>query len=154
MRVVIDAVPLLIRSAGVKNYLYYWIDHLRRAAGPDTIRTFPALDRLAPLRHDASIAGPWRTIKGLASLAAASYSPLPVLDWATRGADIFHATNLVRHPPRKPRLTATVHDVTALLMPELHPHANLRADRSFVELLRRADGLIAVSECSKSDTVK
>ena len=32
MRVVIDAVPLLIRSAGVKNYLYHWIEHLRRAA--------------------------------------------------------------------------------------------------------------------------
>ena len=27
---VIDAVPLLIRSAGVKNYLYHWIEHLRR----------------------------------------------------------------------------------------------------------------------------
>ena len=37
MRVVIDAVPLLIRSAGVKNYLYHWIDHLRLAAPPETI---------------------------------------------------------------------------------------------------------------------
>ena len=33
MRVVIDATPLLVRSAGVKNYLYHWILHLRRAAG-------------------------------------------------------------------------------------------------------------------------
>ncbi|HMC59983.1 MAG TPA: hypothetical protein VKJ01_12390, partial [Candidatus Solibacter sp.] len=61
MRVVIDAVPLLIRSAGVKNYLYYWIEYLRRAAGADQIRTFPALDVLGPLNHDASVAGAWRT---------------------------------------------------------------------------------------------
>ena len=33
MRVVIDATPLLVRSAGVKNYLYHWILHMRRAAG-------------------------------------------------------------------------------------------------------------------------
>ena len=30
MRVVIDATPLLVRSAGVKNYLYHWILHMRR----------------------------------------------------------------------------------------------------------------------------
>ena len=64
MRVVIDAVPLLIRSAGVKNYLYHWIDHLRLAAGapsgPETIATFPVLRDLGLLRHDGSIAGGWR----------------------------------------------------------------------------------------------
>src|SRR5262249_32137127 len=108
MRVVIDAVPLLIRSAGVKSYLYYWIEHLRRAAGRNVIRTFPSMDHLAPLRHNASIAGPWHTLTGLAALAGSNYSPLPILDWATRGADIFHATNLVRHPPQRPRLTATI----------------------------------------------
>ena len=42
MRVAIDATPLLVRSAGVKNYLYYWIEHLRRFAGDDVIRTVPA----------------------------------------------------------------------------------------------------------------
>src|ERR1035438_10200367 len=33
MRVVIDATPLLVRSAGVKNYLYHWILHRRRDGG-------------------------------------------------------------------------------------------------------------------------
>ena len=41
MNITIDATPLLVRSAGVKNYLYHWIAHLRRQAGRDTIRTFP-----------------------------------------------------------------------------------------------------------------
>src|SRR5438046_8289410 len=87
MRVVIDATPLLVRSAGVKNYLYYWISHLRRAAGADTIRTLPAMKELRSLRHDTSVAGRLGTLRGLATLALANYTPLPVLNLATRGAD-------------------------------------------------------------------
>ncbi len=151
---VIDAVPLLVRSAGVKNYLYYWIAHLRALAGADAIRTFPALASLGPLAHHRSIAGPWRTGTGLAALALSNYSPLPVLDWLTRGAAVFHATNLVRHPPRRPRLTATIYDMTCWLMPELHSAANLRADRAFSELLGRADALISISESSRNDAVR
>ena len=154
MRVVIDAVPLLIRSAGVKNYLYYWIESLRRAAGADQIRTFPVLDGLGRLHHDASVAGRWRTRLGLAELALANYSPLPVLDFLCRGADIFHASALVRKPPGRLRLTATIYDMTCFLLPELHPAANLRADQSLAALMRRADGLIAISESTKQDAVR
>src|SRR5436190_22795310 len=103
MRVVIDAAPLLVRSAGVKNYLYYWIKYLRQTAGADAIRTFPALPELGPLTHETSIAGPWRTVSGLAALALSNYSALPVLDLLIRGAGIFHASVLVRRPPRGPR---------------------------------------------------
>jgi alpha-1,3-rhamnosyl/mannosyltransferase len=84
----------------------------------------------------------------------ANYTPLPVLDWATRGADVFHCSGITRHPPRHPRLTATIHDTTCWLMPELHPAANRRADRNFEAILRRADRLIAVSACTKSDAVR
>ncbi len=154
MRVVIDAVPLLIRSAGVKNYLYYWIGHLRRLAGAGSIRTFPPLGDLGALTHEASVAGPVRTFCGLGALALSNYTPLPVLDWAARGADIFHATNLVRHPPRRPRLTSTIHDMTSWMMPELHSTATRRADRASADLLRRAHRLIAVSECTRRDAVR
>jgi glycosyltransferase involved in cell wall biosynthesis len=67
---------------------------------------------------------------------------------------VFHASTLVRHPPRRPRLTATVFDMTCWLMPELHSAANLRADRTYCDLLRRADGLIAISQSSKDDAVR
>jgi len=154
MRVVIDAVPLLIRSAGVKNYLYYWIDHLRRLAGGDSIRTFPRLGELGPLTHEASVAGAVRTFCGLGALALSNYTPLPVLDWAARGSDIFHATNMVRHPPKRPRLTSTIHDMTGWTMPEMHSAATRRADQSAAELLRRAHRLIAVSECTKRDAIR
>jgi hypothetical protein len=57
MHVLVDATPLLVRSAGVKNYLYHWIEHLRRAAAPgESIRTFPPLEAGVALRHDRSVA--------------------------------------------------------------------------------------------------
>ena len=154
MQVVIDASPLLVRSAGVKNYLYYWIEHLRGAAGADAIRTLPHLPPRNGLRHDSSIAGRIRTTRGLATLAVANYTPLPVLDLLTRGADAFHASVLVHRPPSRTRVTATIHDLTCFLLPELHPAANLRAERSFAEILRRADGLIAVSQSTRNDAVR
>src|SRR5437773_4105200 len=109
MRVMIDAAPLLIRSAGVKNYLYHWIEHLRRAAGATAIRTFPALNGFGPLDHNNSVAGRWRSGTGLAELALANYTPLPMMDFLSRHADVFHASALARRPPRRPRLTATIH---------------------------------------------
>jgi glycosyltransferase involved in cell wall biosynthesis len=154
MQIAIDAMPLLVRSAGVKNYLYHWIDHLRRQAGAGTIRTVPPLDSLGALMHNGSVAGRLRTAAGLASLALSNYTPLPVLDWLTSGADLFHASTLVVHPPRRPRLTATVYDLTCWLMPELHSAANLRAEGTFSELLKRAHRLIAISESTRNDTVR
>ena len=154
MRVIIDASPLLVRSAGVKNYLYYWILHLRRAAGRDAVRTFPRMERVRPLSHESSVAGWWKTKLGLGSLALSNHLGLPLVDWMTRGADLFHASVLVQRPPKRARLTATIHDLTGHLMPQLHSRANRDAERSFAEIARRADGLIAVSESTKNDAVR
>src|SRR5271165_5013613 len=76
MRVTIDSGPLLIRSAGIKNFLYYWIQHLRRLAGADEIATVPAMSEFGPLDHDRSIAGPARTFAGLATLALSNHARL------------------------------------------------------------------------------
>ncbi|HWD00009.1 MAG TPA: glycosyltransferase family 1 protein [Candidatus Sulfopaludibacter sp.] len=154
MQIAIDAAPLLVRSAGVKNYLYHWLTHLRRLAPEGSIRTLPPLGELGPLNHDSSMAGRLGTFAGLGALALSNYTPLPVFDWLTRRADVFHASTLVRHPPKRPRLTATVYDMTCWLLPELHSAANLRADRTYCELLRGADGLIAISQSSKDDAVR
>lgn len=155
MRVLVDAAPLLVRSAGVKNYLYHWIQHLRLAAGPgDDIRTFPALDAGLSLHHDRSVAGFWRTRLTLAALAASNYAPAPLMDWTGRHADIFHASNLTGNTPRRARLTITIHDLTSWLMPELHPAGNRRADHNLAALARRADRVIAVSECTRQDAIQ
>src|SRR5262249_11539069 len=76
----------------------------------------------------------------------------PMLEAVLAGADVFHASNQVHHAPRRARLTATIHDLTCLLMPQFHTAANLRADRNFSErILRHADGMIAVSENPRRD---
>jgi glycosyltransferase involved in cell wall biosynthesis len=154
VRILIDAVPLLVRSAGVKNYLYYWLEHLWRVAPAGTVRTLPAMRGLPPLHHDKSMAGPLKTFAGLGTLALSNYTPLPVFDWLAGKADVFHASTLVRKPPRRPKLTATIYDMTCQLLPELHSEANLQADRTYSELLRRADGMIAISQSSKDDAVR
>ena len=155
MRVCIDAVPLEVRSAGVKNYLYYWIAHLRKLAGDDTILLFPPFGNPGALDHEKSVFGGLSTFAGLGCLYAANHTPLPILDWLDGRADLFHATNQVWNPPRKPRLTATIHDMTAWLLPEVHTAGNIAADRRFGEcILKRADGLIAVSENTRSDAVR
>ena len=151
---VIDAVPLLIPSAGVKTYLYYWIDALQRAVGNETIRTWPRLERRGPLNHEGSVAGPWTTYRSLASLALSNYTSLPVSYWNAQGADIFHACNLRRATPRRTRVTATIYDMTSWLMPELHSSANVRADRGFAEVLKRTDAAIAVSQNTKDDAIR
>jgi glycosyltransferase involved in cell wall biosynthesis len=51
-------------------------------------------------------------------------------------------------------LTATIHDMTCWLMPELHTPANVIADKAFAERVKRAAGLIAVSENTKRDAVE
>jgi glycosyltransferase involved in cell wall biosynthesis len=154
MKVLIDATPLLVRSAGVKNYLFHWIAALRRAAPPETIGTFPSLAEGGTLNHEGSVMGKWQTYAGLATLALSNYTPLPVMDKLAGSADIFHASSLLRRPPRRPRLTTTLHDVTSWILPELHPAANRRADLNLAEHLRRAHRVIAVSECTRQDAIR
>ncbi len=153
MRILIDAVPLLVRSAGVKNYLFHWIAHLRLSLGGGQVRLFPFLDRLPDLDHEASIANPVGTLARQALLYALNLWPNPVAGWMGP-ADVFHATKLL-HPPRRMRLTATLHDVTCWLLPEFHQPANVAAEKRFAaRVWKPADGLIAVSESTRADAVR
>lgn len=154
MKVLIDVTPLLVRSAGVKSYLYHWIAALRQIAPAHAIHTFPRLSEERQLTHQRSVAGVLRTSTSLATLALANHTALPVLDALAGSADIFHSSSLVRRPPRRPRLTTTVHDLTSWIMPELHPDANRRADSHLAEHLRRAHGIIAVSESTRQDAIR
>ena len=60
MRILIDATPLLLRSAGVKTYTYYWIQHLWHYAGNEQILTFPPINQLSALDHEGLRQGPER----------------------------------------------------------------------------------------------
>src|SRR5580704_5136586 len=105
MRVLIDTYPLLVRSAGVKNYLYHWVEALRRTAPQGSIAALPKIGDGAELDHDRSMAGIFATATGLATLALSNHLRLPILDRLANAADIFHISSLVRNPPRRPLLT-------------------------------------------------
>jgi alpha-1,3-rhamnosyl/mannosyltransferase len=153
MRVCVEAAALLLRSAGVKNYIYHWVESLRALAGREVISTFPSLPDLAALDHERSAAGLARTVAGLGSVALLNRSRVP---WWKGRADVFHHTSvLLRNPPRNTRLTATIHDMTCSLAPEMHLASSVAADRELGErVLKRADGLIAVSESTRADAVR
>ena len=156
MRVLIDATPLLMRSAGVKNYLYHWIRHLQNGGFSHRIDAFPWLHLGAPLNHDASVLGPFGTASRLGLVALSNLAPaLGIGDWASRRADIFHVSNQLRTPLRRTPVTATLYDLTCWMMPELHTAANIRADASFAEnVWKRARGLIAISESTRRDAIR
>jgi alpha-1,3-rhamnosyl/mannosyltransferase len=145
MRVTIDATSALLRSAGIKAYTYYWVQNLRKLARPgEEIRAFPYLTDFGRLEHEASMLSKSSTLPRLALLYGVNIGGPRVLDTVLRGSNIFHGSNQVRLAPRKARLTATVHDLTCFLMPELHTAGNLK----------RADGLIAVSENTRQDAIR
>ena len=156
MRILIDATSLLLRSAGIKTYTYHWIQHLWQQAGNEQILTFPRIGKLAPLNHERSILSPAQTYPRLALLYAANLLPaVPLLRWMTSKVDVFHVSTQIWYPPRNTRLTATIHDMTGRLMPELHIPANVQAEASFAQnVLHRADRLIAVSENTRADAVR
>ncbi len=155
MRVLIDATSVLLRSAGIKSYTYHWIRHLRALAGEDAIQAFPLLGDLGALRHESSVLSPASTYPRLALLHLINMTGSQGIDWMATGFDVFHLSNQVRAVPSKVRMTATVHDLTCWLLPELHTAGNVRADRSFADhVWKKASGLIAVSENSKQDAVR
>ena len=153
MRILIDATSVLLRSAGIKTHTYYWIQHLWQQAGNEHILTFPRLGRLNALDHERSILSPFETYRRLALLYTINTSVgVPVMRWMTRKADVFHVSNQIRKPPKKVKLTATIHDMTSLLMPELHTQGNVRADASFTEnVLKRADLTVLDDANAKAD---
>lgn len=154
MRICIDATSLLLRSAGVKNYVHHWMQSLKREAPEHEITAFPLLGEAGALDHERSMLSVWQTLPRIALLHAVNIRQSPVIDLVVH-ADVFHASNLVRNLPSRTRLTGTIYDMTATLMPEVHTAGNVRAERSYAErVLKRADGLIAISESARDDAVR
>lgn len=155
LRIAIDAYPLLLRSAGVKNYLYHWISHLQAAPGPHSIDAFPFLHTLGPLTHESSTLSRAQTLPRIALLFAINFPASPALSFLTSSCDVFHHSNQVRRLPRRARSTATIHDLTCWLMPEVHTRGNIEADRRFAaSVLTRAHRLLAVSENTRLDAIR
>jgi len=154
MRISVDLSPLLVRSAGVKTYLYHWYRALR-AAGTQNVSSFPTPLRDEPLHHEGSVFGTAKTVFALARLSGLNSLPEFAAAPLIPSADLFHVSNLIHRFPKTPLCTTTLHDVTTWTSPELHTVGNIRADRLFAEIiLRRCDGVICVSETTRQDAIR
>jgi len=161
IRLIVDATPLLLRSAGVKTYIYYWIRHLIHARGKNRhVALFPFLGNsdepfFERVEHEKSVAGKIATYARLAAVHAANIAGPVALDWLRPRGGVFHVSNQLYALPRKCRITSTVYDLTCWLQPETHSPANVRASKRIAErVFKPADALIAISECTKSDAVR
>ena len=147
----IDCSPLLLRSAGVKTYLFHWMNALR-ALSPETIRTFLAPAHAERLDHDG---GPLMHPARIAVFLALNRLPRIFCDAAIPRCDVFHMSNLLRQPPRRPALSATLHDLSAWILPECHTPATVAGEKEFAErVVKRARGIMADSENTKRDAIR
>jgi alpha-1,3-rhamnosyl/mannosyltransferase len=154
MRISVDASPLLLRSAGVKNYLYHWIHALQRTSSGHEVAAYPFIKDLGALTHESSVMSLMHTAPRIAWLLASNRFAA-TRRMATGNASVFHVTNQVHAGVKGKALTATVHDMTCWLTPEFHTPGNIVADKRFAErILTRADGLIAVSENTRQDAIR
>ena len=150
-KVCIDCSPLLLRSAGVKTYLFHWLRSLR-ALEPGSIRTFLAPDRSDQINHDGGL-----RMNPLEIMALVALNRLPRLlsDIAAPRCDVFHVSNQLRNHPRKPAISATLHDLTPWIVPECHTPTMIQADQAYAErVLVRAAGIIAVSNNTRDDAIR
>ncbi len=155
MKIMLDATPLLLHSAGVKSVLYHWIEALREAGASHSFHLYPPISEVGELRHDASVARRPETLRGIFMTLANQRLGIQFPERAARGMDLFHATNQIRRPPAALALTATLHDLTVWRMPHLHTSGNIAADKRYADhILRQASGLIAVSEHTRRDAIE
>ncbi len=155
MNILYDATPLLMRSAGVKNYHHALLRHLIPNSAPHRLRLFPYLPSLTANRNEASNY-PWLDTKlRLGGVLASNYLGLPLPQMAARDADLFHVTPHLWRLPRRVCLTAMIHDPTPVLMPECHTPGNVRYFKRFlIKIVPHLDGILVPSLAVKRDLVQ
>jgi glycosyltransferase involved in cell wall biosynthesis len=158
MKVAIDATSLLLRSAGVKNYIHYWLSSLQALAQEQRgirVRTYPpGISTADVLDHESAT----RAISDRARLLMVQFCNVrgnPCIDFLLSGAGLFHASQHVAHLPRRIKNTATVFDLSCWITPQYHMPENIAATRRYAgKILKACDGLIAISEHTRKDTVE
>jgi glycosyltransferase involved in cell wall biosynthesis len=141
LHVAFDVTPAISGRTGIARY----VDQLARALerqGTDLRRfavgrrTYPAPPGTRRLPVPARLLTPWwRAIRW------------PSAEQLAGGGDVVHATGLLVPPARRP-LVVTVHDIAAVLHPELHPPRQVRQSRAQLAALQRAATILAVSHAT------
>jgi alpha-1,3-rhamnosyl/mannosyltransferase len=157
MKVVVDATTLLLRSAGVKNYVHFWLSSLQKAAchAGDLVATYPpGLHISDEINHERSSASTVETYLRLKLVQLDNISKNPLLSLLVSDAEVFHASQHVALVPKRRKATATVFDLSCWTAPETHTAENIAATRRYGEkILKACDGLIAISAHTRNDAM-
>ncbi len=159
MRIAIDLSPAIHQKAGLGRYARTLAEQL---VALDTANEYVAFgygrwsaQSLAPaLRHlpAANVpldVRPWRMGVWLAYALGLS------LDAFLPRVDLFHATEHLLPPLKNAKTVFTLHDLIFRLFPEYHlPLNHWFLRNAMPHFLRRADAIIAVSECTRSDAIR
>jgi alpha-1,3-rhamnosyl/mannosyltransferase len=155
VNILYDATPLLMRSAGVKNYHHALLRYLIPNSAPHQLRLFPFLPSLTANRNEQSNYPRLDTAARLGGILASNYLGLPLPQIAARNTDLFHVTPHLWRLPRKVCLTAMIHDPTPVLMPECHTASNVRYFKRFLaRIAPHLDGILVPSHAVKQDLVQ
>ena len=135
MRIAIDCTTLLLPSAGVRNYLHYWLGSLAEAAPGrgDTIRTYP-LGMAKPstiLDHRRAAGSSLSAFFGLNLVRFINIRGNPALDFVLSGVDLLHCSQHIARRPARVTTTATIFDLSCWIVPETHTSANVAATRRY-----------------------
>ena len=155
MRILYDATPLLMRSAGVKHYHHILLRTLIPQIAPHQLGLFPFLHTLTANRPDLSNYPPYATMWRLGAVLGSNYTGWKLTEAAARNSQLFHVTPHVWQLPSNKCLTSIVHDPTPLLLPRCHTASNIRYFQQFVkDTLPRLHRMIVPSKAVGADLVQ
>lgn len=158
MRICIDISPAAHRKAGLGRHARELAERAHRLDANNAYSLFtyqPSRGEIpASLAHLPAYTVPWPAKPWRMSVLLAHYARVPQ-DRLVPGADLFHGTDHLLPYFRRVRTVFTLHDLIPLLFPEFHlPLNRWFLSLMFPQFLRRADAIIAVSECTQRDAIR
>lgn len=159
MQICFDVSPAVHRHAGLGRYAHELLsalltqnhanEYIALYNSPHAqLKPAAPLDRL-PTHRVPLDAKPWRM-----SVWLAHVFNIGMDRWLPR-CDVFHATDHLLPPFKHAKTVFTLHDLIFRFYPEYHlPLNRWFLTNAIPYFLRRADAIIAVSECTKRDAVR
>jgi len=153
LNILYDASPLLVRSAGVKNYHHSLLKALLPIIAPHRLRFFPDLKELTPNDNERSNYPAIATAIRLGRILASNHFGRPLA--GVEAADLFHVTPFPRRLPQGVCLTSFIHDPTPVILPSCHRPETVRAFRYFIDhTLPKLKAVMVPSQAVKNDLIR
>lgn len=154
MRIGFDGTPLFGPRTGVGWYTRELVEAVARHAPDDELVLLPISWRAARQPLDASphpnVTVERKPLPARPLWALWDRVPFPPLEWLIH-CDVFHATNFVAPPSPKVPVVVTVHDIGFVHHPGAVTPAVRRMARVLPHVLRRAAGIVAVSDFTRRE---